>query len=166
MFVYLFICVIQHRNWPLRPTILNAHSTNASLDGLCTRTHTNEAFSCWFCCYSFKSWLRQARQRVFRGMAGPCLKSLERTYRVQVYNVFFCFGKNAAERGLSQQLYLQVGRPCPWETCCTWHYCCARPALLMGGRGGSAVGAVVVAPGTSSSVGRVLGNRDVELRRN
>ena len=39
-------------------------------------------------------------------------------------------------------------------------------ALLMGGRGGSAVGAVVVAPGTSSSVGRVLGNRDVEGRRN
>ena len=25
----------------------------------------------------------QARQRVFRGMAGPCLKSLERTYQVQ-----------------------------------------------------------------------------------
>ena len=41
-----------------------------------------------------------------------------------------------------------------------------RPALLMGGRGGSAVGAVVVAPGMSSSVGRVLGNRDVEGRRN
>ena len=36
----------------------------------------------------------------------------------------------------------------------------------MGGRGGSAVGVVVVAPGTSSSVGRVLGNRDVEGRRN
>ena len=35
----------------------------------------------------------------------------------------------------------------------------------MGGRGGSAVGAVVVAPGTSISVGRVLGNRHVELRR-
>ena len=42
------LCVIQHRNWPLRSTILNAHGTNASLDGLCTRTHTNEAFSCWF----------------------------------------------------------------------------------------------------------------------
>ena len=35
-----------------------------------------------------------------------------------------------------------------------------------GGRGGSAVGPVVVAPGTSSSVGRVLGNRAVQLRRN
>ena len=36
----------------------------------------------------------------------------------------------------------------------------------MGGRGESPVGAVVVAPCTSSSVGRVLGNRDVEGRRN
>ena len=52
--VCLFICVIQHRNWPLRSTILNAHGTNASPDGLCTRTHTNEAFSCWFCCNSFR----------------------------------------------------------------------------------------------------------------
>ena len=53
--VYLFICVIQHRNWPLRSTILNAHGTNASPDGLCTRTRTNEAFSCWFCCNSFRA---------------------------------------------------------------------------------------------------------------
>ena len=52
--VYLFICVIQHRNWPLRSTILNAHGTNASPDRLCTRTHTNEAFSCWFCGNSFR----------------------------------------------------------------------------------------------------------------
>ena len=46
--------VIQHRNWPLRSIILNAHVTNASPDGRCTRTHTNEAFSCWFCCNSFR----------------------------------------------------------------------------------------------------------------
>ena len=48
------VCVIQHRYWPLRSTILNAHGTNASPDGLCTRTHTNEAFSYWFCCSSFR----------------------------------------------------------------------------------------------------------------
>ena len=49
------MCVlIQHRNWPLRATILNAHGTNASPDGVCTRTHTKEAFSCWFCCNSFR----------------------------------------------------------------------------------------------------------------
>ena len=47
------LCVIQHLNWPLTSTILNAHGTNASPDGLCTRTHTNEAFSCWFSCNSF-----------------------------------------------------------------------------------------------------------------
>ena len=39
LFVCLFVCVIQHRNWPLTSTILNAHGTNASPDGLCTRTH-------------------------------------------------------------------------------------------------------------------------------
>ena len=50
----MFICVIQHRNWPLRSTTLNPHGTNASPDGLCTRTHTSEAFSCWFCCNSFR----------------------------------------------------------------------------------------------------------------
>ena len=36
----------------------------------------------------------------------------------------------------------------------------------MGGRGGSAVGVVVLAPATSSYVGRMLGNRGVEDRRN
>ena len=42
-----------------------------------------------------------------------------------------------------------------------------RPAVLMGGRGGSAVDIVVVSPGTSSAVvGRVLGNCNVEGRRN
>ena len=54
------VCVIQHRNWPLRSTVLNAHGTNASPDGLCTRTHTNEAFLCWFCCNSF--WVDRARR--------------------------------------------------------------------------------------------------------
>ena len=53
-FVCMCVCLIQHRSWPLRSTILNAHDTNASPDGLCTRTHTNEAFSCWFCCKSFR----------------------------------------------------------------------------------------------------------------
>ena len=88
----MFLCVIVCDStpyWPHGSTILNAHGTNASPDGLCTRTHTNEAFSCWFCCKSFRvdrarrGNVCQARQRVFRGMAGPCLKSLER-YQVQV----------------------------------------------------------------------------------
>ena len=52
--LFICLCVIQHRNRPLRSTILNAHGNNASPDGLCTRTQTNEAFSCWFCCKSFR----------------------------------------------------------------------------------------------------------------
>ena len=52
--VCVWLCVIQHRNWPLGSTILNAHGKNASPDGLWTRTHTNEAFSCCFCRNSFR----------------------------------------------------------------------------------------------------------------
>ena len=51
---FRYVCVMQHRNWPLRSTILNAYGTNASPDGLCTRTHTDEAFSFWFCCNSLR----------------------------------------------------------------------------------------------------------------
>ena len=29
----MYVCLIQHRNWPLRSTILNAHGTNASPAG-------------------------------------------------------------------------------------------------------------------------------------
>ena len=73
-FFCMYVCLIQHRNWPLRSTILNAHGTNASPDGLCTRTHTNGAFSCWFCCNSF---------RVHRARRGNvCLRSQGmRSYR-------------------------------------------------------------------------------------
>ena len=67
--VWVFGCVIQHRNCQLRSTILNAHGTNDSPDELCTRTHTNEAFSCWFCCNSFKV------DRARRG--NVCLESSE-----------------------------------------------------------------------------------------
>ena len=63
-----FVCVIEHRNWPLRSTILYAHGTNASPDGFCTRTHANEPFSCWFCCNSF---------RVYRAKRGNVCVSSE-----------------------------------------------------------------------------------------
>ena len=53
-FFCMYVCLIQHRNWPLRSAILNAHGTNASPDGLCTRTHTSETFSCWFCGNPFR----------------------------------------------------------------------------------------------------------------
>ena len=51
---FLYTSLIQHRHWPLRSTIFDADGTNASPDGLCTRTHSNEAFSCCFCCISFR----------------------------------------------------------------------------------------------------------------
>ena len=85
------VCVIQHRNWPLRSTILNVHGTNASPNGLCTGTHTKEAFSC--CCAVIRLELiepgaatcvyNEARPRErsdrgrFLGMPGPFLKSLD-----------------------------------------------------------------------------------------
>ena len=80
--------------------------------------------------------------------------------RYKIYhNVFFCSAKNSAQRGLSQQL-LSTGRPTVYLRDML------QVTLLMGGRVGSAVGVVVVAPGTSSYVGRMLGNRGVEGRRN
>ena len=69
-------------------------------------------------------------------------------------NVFFSWWKkSSAERGLSQ---LYAERHTASDT--------VGSALLMGGRRGS-VDVVVVAPGRSRSVGRVLGNRHVEGRR-
>ena len=53
-FFCMYVCLIQHRNWLLRSTILNAHGTYASPDGFCTRTNTHEAFSCRFYCNSFR----------------------------------------------------------------------------------------------------------------
>ena len=72
----MFVCVIQYRNWPLRSAILNTHGTNASPDGLCTRTHTNEALSCWFCCNSFRVD-RVRGGNVCLEMPGPFLKSFD-----------------------------------------------------------------------------------------
>ena len=80
--VCVFVCVIQHRTWPLRSTILNAHGTNASPDGLCTRTHTNEAFSCWFCCNSF---------RVDRARRGNvCLEDQAKDWQTIQFKSFQC----------------------------------------------------------------------------
>ena len=90
--VCVCVCIIQRRNRPLRSTALNAHGTNASPDGLCARTHTNEAFSCWFCCKSFRVD-RARRGNVFlEAWLGRVsnFKCLERTYQVPIYHhVFF-----------------------------------------------------------------------------
>ena len=52
------MCVIQHRNWPLRSIILNAHGTNCSADGFYARTHINEPYSCY--CVVCRSNLAEA----------------------------------------------------------------------------------------------------------
>ena len=46
----MYVCVIQHRSWPLRSTILvlNAHGTNCSADGFYARTHINEPHLCYY----------------------------------------------------------------------------------------------------------------------
>ena len=107
--------MIQHRNWPLRPTILNAHGTNASPDGLCTRTHANEAFSCWFCCTSFR--LDRARRGNVCIEAWAVFKKLgtyvpgTSTSIIRVYhNVFFLFRKKCC-RARPQPTTLSTGRP-------------------------------------------------------
>ena len=90
---YLFIClfVIQHRNWPLRSTILNAHGTNASPDGLCTRTHLTKPSRAGFavsrleliepgaetCVYNEARPKERSDRARFLGMPGPFLKSLD-----------------------------------------------------------------------------------------
>ena len=69
-------------------------------------------------------------------------------------NGFSCSGKNSAERGFSQLL---ADRMCTMWAVSLGHAAsdttAVRPALLMGGRGGSAVDVVFVVRGTSSSVG-------------
>ena len=52
------MCVIQHRNWPFRSTILNAHGTNCSADGFNARTHVNEPYLCY--CVVCRSKLAEA----------------------------------------------------------------------------------------------------------
>ena len=104
---------------------------------------------------------------VFRDMAGPCIKSLDHTYqgtstsKRYTITVFFCSGKNSAEQASANStMWAASLRHAASDTTAV------RPAVLIGGRGESAVDIVVVAPGTSSSVGRVLGNHYQVCRTN
>ena len=73
---------------PLRSTILNAHCTNASHDGLCTRTHINEAFSCWFCCKSFRVDRARRGNMCLEAWLGRILKDCNvRTMDKYQYNI-------------------------------------------------------------------------------
>ena len=65
--VYVGMCVIQHRNWPLRSTILNAHDTNCSADGFYARTHINEPYLCYYVVCRSKLAEADAETCVFTG---------------------------------------------------------------------------------------------------
>ena len=105
--------MIQHRNWPLRSTVLNAHGANASPNGLCTRTHTNEAFSCWFCCKSFRVDRARRGNVCFRhGWAvfkklGTYVPGSSTSITV---TFFFCSGDNFC-RARPQPTTQSTGRP-------------------------------------------------------
>ena len=154
------LCIIQHRNRPLRSTALNAHGTNASPDGLCGRTHADEASSCWFCCKSFRVDGARRSNVCFERHSWAVFQISKawnvRTRYQYTITVLSCCGKHSAERGFSQ---LWADRMCTMWAVSLRHAAsdttAVRPALLMGGRGGSAVDIVVVVRGTSSSLGRV-----------
>ena len=94
---YMYVCVIQHRNWPLRSTILIAHGTNASPDGLCTRAHTNEAFSCWFCCNSCRVDRARRGNVCLEAWLGRVLKAWNVRTRYK-YRTFFSKRQKAVYR--------------------------------------------------------------------
>ena len=132
------------------------HSThtapNASPDGLCARTHTNEPFLCWFCCKSLRVD-RARRGNVCFQRHGSAAFRISKARNV----LFLILEKNLPSA--ASKLY--ADRMCTMWAVSLRHAAsvttAVRPALLMGGRGGSAVDVVVVAP--------VLGNRCVKGRR-
>ena len=102
----------------------------------------------------------------FKGIAGPAFKCFGRCWYgyVRPSRLLFLAEDNSAERGLRE---LQVVRIPPVRAVSLGYVASEsiRPAVLTEGPAGSAVVIAVVAPRTSSSVGRVLGNRDSEGRR-
>ena len=140
------VCVIQHRNWPLRSTILNAHGINCSADGFYARTHINEPYL----------WYYLVRGMSFKVGGGRCgnvcfyracdsgwatvlrfskIQKIDKRFFVSLpgastsiklyHNRFFLvLEKILPSETSANNSYLQVGRPCTWETCCKWHYCC------------------------------------------
>ena len=116
-FFCMYVRVIQHRNWPLRSTILNAHGTNAVLTGSVHAHILTRPSRAGFAVSHLELNEPGAATCVWRhGWA--VFKKLGtyvpgKSTSIIYHNVFFLSGKKAAERGLSQQLYLQVGRPCP-----------------------------------------------------
>ena len=136
------MCVIQHSNWPLRSTVLNAPGTNCSADGFYARTHIDEPYLCYYVvCHSklveadaetcFTGPVTQAGPRFcgfqkFKKMIQLFFVSLPGASTSKKYTItfFFILEKNLPSDASANNSHLQVGRPCTWETCCNWHYCC------------------------------------------
>ena len=69
------VCIIQHRNRPLKSTALNAHGTDASADGLCARTHTlTKPCRAGFAVSRSELIEPGAATCGLRDIAGPCVK--------------------------------------------------------------------------------------------
>ena len=95
-YVHVFVCMFVWFNIVIGHLgrILNAHGTNASPDGLCTRTHTNEAFSCWFCCNSFRVDRARRGNVCLEAWLGHHKKAWNVRTRYRLYhNVFFVLEK-------------------------------------------------------------------------
>ena len=134
MCVFVRVCVIQHPS-----TALKAHGTNCSADGFYARTHINEPYLCYYVVCRSKLAEADAITCVFTGpvtQAGPRFffrfsiiqKSDQRLFvsspgtstSIKIYHngFFFVLEKNLPSEASANNSYLQVGRPCPSETCC------------------------------------------------
>ena len=107
----MFVCIIQHRNRPLRSTALNAHATNASPDGLVHAHLLTKPSRAGFAVSRSELIEPGAATCAFRGMAGPSFKFQKLGTYVSGTNTvyhngflfyFSCFGKDFADRGFSQ----------------------------------------------------------------
>ena len=126
-----YVCVIQHRNWPLRSTILNVHGTNCSADEFYARAHINEPYLCYYVVCRSKLAKADAETCVFTGpvtQAGPRFCDFQKIINlikffvslpgtstsIKIYqNVFyFVLGKILPSEASANNSYLQVGRPC------------------------------------------------------
>ena len=78
------MCIIEHRNRPLRSTELNATAPMPVLTGSVDAHMLTKPSRVGFAVSRSELVEPGAATCVFRGMAGMCLKSLEHTYQVQV----------------------------------------------------------------------------------
>ena len=156
-----FLCVSQHRNRPRlgRPRSKRTPQMPVPMSSVNAHLLTKPSRASAAVCPG-SELVEPWRQRVSLGAwLGGVSKCVERSrYDSTTINTngFFCSGRNYAEQGLS---HLSAERMCARRAVSLRHAASGnvfRPSILMGVRGGSALDILVVAPGTSSSDGRVL----------